>query len=118
MSGLDKLPLLLIGKSKKPRGFKNVTSLPITYESNSKAWMTKPLFGKWLTKLDAKLMKENKKVILLIDNCSAHYADSSYLINIKIVFLPPNTTSVMQPLDAGIIKNMKHFYRKKILQII
>ena len=47
---------------------------------------------------------------------SAHYADSSNLINIKIPFLPPNTTSVMQSLDAGIIKNMKHFYRKKILQ--
>jgi len=78
--------------------------------------MTKALFGKGLAKLEAKFMKENKKVILFIDNCSTYYADSSNLINIKIVCIHPNTTSVKQPLDAGIIKNTNHFYRKKILQ--
>ena len=41
--------------------FKNVTSLPIKYDNNSKA-----LFGKWLAKLDAKFMKESKKVIRFI----------------------------------------------------
>lgn len=37
MSGSDKLKLLVIGKSKNPRCFKGITSLPVTYESNSKA---------------------------------------------------------------------------------
>ena len=78
----------------------------------------KSLFDKWRAKLDAKFMKENKKVILFIDNCSAHYPYSNNFINIQIVFLPPNTTSVTQLLDAGIIKNMKHFYRKKTFRII
>ena len=31
--------------------------------------------------------------------------------NIELIFLPPNTTSVAQPMDAGVIKNFKFHYR-------
>lgn len=39
MSGTEKLPLLVIGKSAKPRAFKN-KEVPLGYKSNRKAWMT------------------------------------------------------------------------------
>lgn len=35
--------------------------------------------------------------------------------HIKVIFLPKNTTSRLQPLDAGIIKNFKVIYKKKIV---
>ncbi|KMZ74308.1 hypothetical protein ZOSMA_13167G00010, partial [Zostera marina] len=38
-SGTEKLSLFVIGKSAKPRCFKNA-KLPVKYEANKKAWMT------------------------------------------------------------------------------
>jgi hypothetical protein len=39
----EKRILLVIGKSKNPRCFKNVKSLPVHYSTNKKAWMTSDL---------------------------------------------------------------------------
>ena len=36
--------------------------------------------------------------------------------NVKLVFLPPNTASKLQPCDAGIIQNVKTHYRKQLLR--
>ena len=38
------------------------------------------------------------------------------LTNITMYFLPPNTTSHIQPMDAGFIKNVKYFYRTEIIK--
>ena len=38
------------------------------------------------------------------------------LKHIKLEFLPKNTTSRLQPCDAGIIRNFKVKYRKQILK--
>lgn len=40
MDGSEKLPLLVIGKYRKPRCFKHVKNLPTTYRNNKTAWMT------------------------------------------------------------------------------
>ena len=41
-----------------------------------------------------------------MDNCSAHNLDriTKNLSQIRVEFLPPNTTSVLQPCDQGIIE--------------
>ena len=36
----EKVPLLVMGKSKSPRSFAGVKNLPLIYIGNSKAWMT------------------------------------------------------------------------------
>lgn len=52
--------------------------------------------------------------MLLIDNCSAHGSVDSLppVENVDVVFLPPKTTSKLQPLDAGIIAALKIRYRQ------
>ncbi|EFA12409.1 Tigger transposable element-derived protein 4-like Protein [Tribolium castaneum] len=116
MDGSEKIKLLLIGKSKNPRCFRGTKWLPVDYESNSKAWMTGFLFEKWLLKLDKKFEAENRKVLMLIDNCSAHPPDlQSKLKSIELKFFPSNATSKLQPLDQGIIKNLKCYYGRRIL---
>jgi hypothetical protein len=46
-AGTHKLPLLLIGKSKKPRCFKNIKSLPVTYTAQKNVWIDSKLFLNW-----------------------------------------------------------------------
>jgi hypothetical protein len=108
MDGSDKLPLLVIGKSAKPRAFKGV-KVPVDYTSNKKAWMTGAIFEDWMRQLDKKMTLKGRKIVMIVDNCSAH--PPLQMKSIELVFLPPNTTSVTQPMDAGIIRNLKIHYR-------
>ena len=115
MDGTEKLPLLVIGKSAKPRCFKNVQTLPTIYRNNKKAWMTSMIFEEWVRDLDKQYMKKKRHVALVIDNCTAH-PHLNDLKAITLVYLPPNTTSKTQPMDQGIIKNLKVHYREGILR--
>ncbi|GBN60446.1 Tigger transposable element-derived protein 6 [Araneus ventricosus] len=63
--GSEKFPPLAIGRSKKPRCFKNVKKLPCDYTSNKTAWMTSHIFLDFLHKFDRKMEKEKRKVLLL-----------------------------------------------------
>lgn len=110
--GSEKLPLLVIGKAIKPRCFKGVKSLPTKYDANSKAWMTKKLFEKYTYELDNRFVKEKRKILLFLDNCAAHPQQIPGLKAIKLIFFPPNCTSVLQPMDQGIIKSLKAHYRR------
>lgn len=110
MNGTDKLPMFAIGKSKNPRAFKNVKRLPVKYEANKKAWMRSDIFERWLNELDTKMKSEARKIAMIVDNCPAH--PHVELDNIELVFLPPNTTSITQPMDSGVIRNLKLHYRR------
>lgn len=114
MDGTEKRALTVIGKSNKPRCFKHVKNLPVHYLANTKAWMTGDFFKSELQRWDHELMKENKKVLLLLDNCPAHPKIDT-LKNIKLVFLPANSTSKLQPLDQGVIRSLKCKYRTQVL---
>ena len=47
MDGSDKLKPLVIRKYKKPRCFRGVSSLPLPYQNNKKAWMDFYIFEQW-----------------------------------------------------------------------
>ena len=51
---------------------------------------------------------------MVVDNCLAH--PDVQLTNIKLVFLPPNTTCKLLLCDAGIIQTVKMHYRKRLLR--
>ena len=87
--------------------------------------MTSFLFKEWFHKNFVPYVKEklssgglNPKAVLRIHNCSAH-PDPEELVsadgNIVAKFLPPNVTSLIQPMDQGVLESMKHRYRKKLL---
>lgn len=128
VTGTEKLPLWLIGKAQKPRCFGRAgikaENLNVVWRANQKAWMTGRLFKEYLMWFDGKMY--GRKVVLLIDGFSAHQSGidlylSKYpagLKHTKIIFLPPNATSICQPLDQGIIRAWKAHYRKRWLRFI
>ena len=114
---------VVIWRSKVPRCFRKLkdTSRPfdVHYYSNPKSWMTSEVMEAVLTHLNRKLSIEGRKVILLLDNATCHpesFVDR--FSQIKLVFLPKNTTSRLQPLDAGIIQSFKVKYRKRLVKYV
>lgn len=93
------------------------------YRFNKKAWMTTELFAEWLERFDRRMkLLKKERVLLLLDNFSGHKAsklkDLPKLLCTKILYLPANTTSKLQPMDAGIIRNFKLYYHKRFNRYI
>lgn len=87
-------------------------NLPVVYEHNKKSWITSDLFIKFLHDWDNELKKSSRKILLVVDiNCPAHPKVED-LKSIKLCFLPPNYTAVLQPMDQGVINSLKTHYRK------
>ena len=81
--------------------------------------MTGDILDSVLTAFNLKMRTQGRSVALLFDNAGCHPQDlQGKYSNIKIVFLPPNTTSKLQPLDLGIICNFKCHYRRFLLQYV
>lgn len=115
-TGTDKLKPLIIGKFGKPRCFKGVQHLPCEYRHNTKAWMTSVVFEEWLLCLERRMKAEKRRILLIIDNCSSHNCVPRHLEHVKVLFLPPSTTSILQPLDQGIIHAVKRHYRARVVR--
>ena len=111
----EKLPMFVIGKSKKPRCFNRVRNLPCSYQAQNKSWMDSQLFEDWVREQDWKFEREGRKVALVVNNCPAH-PDVADLKAIHLVFLPPNTTCKTQPMDQGVIKATKAYYRASVVR--
>lgn len=85
--------------------------------------MTAGLFTEWFEECfvpEVKIYMEQQcldfKVLLLIDNAPSHPVLKHP--NVQVIFLPPNTTSLIQPLDQGIIATFKLYYIQRAFQHI
>ncbi|GBN12638.1 hypothetical protein AVEN_132283-1 [Araneus ventricosus] len=59
--------------------------------------------------------------LLLLNNCPGHPSAEELCIDdgeISAMFLPANTTALIQPMDHNVIQNIKLGYRKLILMSI
>ncbi|XP_046659158.1 tigger transposable element-derived protein 6-like [Homalodisca vitripennis] len=69
-SGTDKLKPLVIGKSNKPRCFKNVSTLPTDFKANNKVWINREVFDGWLKQTNE---KETHSFIYQQLHCTCKY---------------------------------------------
>jgi hypothetical protein len=123
MDGSVKLPPWIIGTAQNPHVFRRsgirIQNLGVFWRANKKAWMTALIMEEWLRWFDVQMGLRRRKVALLMDNFSAHEAAISAiqesgcpLQNTFVIWLPPNSTSIYQPLDQGIIRTWKTYWRR------
>jgi hypothetical protein len=120
-TGSDRFPLWFIGRAKQPRALRstNLAALRAVYRGNTKAWNNNIVMAEWLGAFYNHI--SNRRVLLLMDNFSAHLLavhTTPPPPNIRIQWLPAESTSVFQPLDQGILQNLKHYYKKNWLRFM
>ncbi|XP_022843299.1 ARS-binding protein 1-like [Olea europaea var. sylvestris] len=93
-----------------------MSNLNCKYRSNKKTWMTGLLFQDFVGWFDKRM--NGRKVLLIVDNCPVYPKVVEGLRNVELFFLPPNTTSKIQPCDAGIIQAFKAHYRRRFYSSI
>ncbi|XP_042230534.1 tigger transposable element-derived protein 1-like [Homarus americanus] len=111
---------MLISRASNPRALKGYPKehLSVIYKANKKAWITSAIFNQWLAMYAIPAMKEycakenlKFKILLVIDNAPAHPPNIDDLHdNVKVIFLPPNTTALTKPMDQGVIAAFKAYY--------
>lgn len=122
-AGDFKIKPMLVYRAENPRALKNLAKnkLPVLWRSNKKAWVTKALFEDWFTNYfcptTKRYCRENGldfKILLILDNAPGHSTSLCDLNeNVKITFIPPNTTSLIQPMDQGVIATFKAYYLRR-----
>jgi hypothetical protein len=106
----EELPPWIIGKSKNLRAFRGqyMSKLKVKYINNVKAWMTNPIFNQYLKELDEYFKRKGRKIVLFLDNAPMHIVDeATNLTNVELRYFSPNLTSILQPLNVGIIRSLK-----------
>ena len=114
---------IVVWRSKKPRCFKKSKNIyhlhGVHYFGNAKAWITTEIMQEILKMLDEKMIAEGRNIFAFLrQRTHASRHSSGRFKNIKMEFLPKNTTSRMQSCNAGIIKNFKHKYRRLLISLV
>src|SRR6266498_3661033 len=103
-----KLAPLFIHKYENPRAIKNINkkTLLVEYYCNQKSWMQVSIWNEYIKKLDTRMRRQDRNILLLVDNTSTHALyKTTHLTNITIKHLLPNITAHLQPCDQGIINS-------------
>ncbi|UYV62146.1 hypothetical protein LAZ67_1008015 [Cordylochernes scorpioides] len=131
-SGDCKIKPLLVYHSENPRAFKShkilKEKLQVMWRSNPKAWVTRKFFVEWVNLVFGptvkKYLQENNlpvQALLILDNAPANPPNLEddileELKFIKVLYLPPNTTPILQPMDQQMISNFKKLYTKHLFR--
>ncbi|KAK8086811.1 transposase [Apiospora phragmitis] len=91
------------------------------FDTSNKGWTNDEIAVKWLEEVFIPETAPNDPKdarLLILDGHGSHTTDDfmslCYQNNIYLLFLPPHSSHVLQPLDIGVFAAMKTYYRKEI----
>lgn len=96
--------------------------MPVHWRWDKKAWMAPEIFWDWfhncfIPEAEHHLHGKNLafRVLLILDNGAVHCHKEleNAHPNIEVLFMPPNTASLIQPLNQDIIKAFKAHYTRE-----
>lgn len=98
--------------------------LPVVWKANKKGWMTTVIMQSYVTGYLSKFLKEYaaqnniaNRFLLLCDNAPSHPESmNDWADNIEVMFMPPNTTALIQPMDQGVIATFKAYYQRRTMK--
>ncbi|KAG8239370.1 hypothetical protein J437_LFUL018712 [Ladona fulva] len=127
VAGKHKLPLFVVGTAKKTTSLQVSHGLCMLFGQKN-AWVTQELFLELFKAEFVPAVGQHMKSInlpqgalLLLDNCPGHPSAEELCTDdgeISAMFLPPNTTALIQPMDQNVIQNIKLRYCKLLLTSI
>lgn len=128
LDGSEKLKPLVVGKYNSYRSFRNyfpeepqdpvsqsllggkmARRFGISYHSNRKSWLTSNLFHDWLARWDKRLVADNRKIWIVLDDSCSHRIINLHLKNIELVYTSANSRFL--PFNWGVLDEFKTRYR-------
>uniref|UniRef100_UPI00358EF42B tigger transposable element-derived protein 1-like isoform X1 n=1 Tax=Myxine glutinosa TaxID=7769 RepID=UPI00358EF42B len=120
-------PMLLF-RALNPRVLKGKKKhdLPVFWPSNKRACVTAAVFMDWFLncfvhEVENYLSSQSLafKVLLILDNAPGHPENIQFAHpNVEVLFLPPNTAALLQPLNQGVIAAFKTYYTRRTFRHI
>jgi len=118
-----KFKALIVGKQANPRAFRglDLANLPVHYFHSANACLTAKLFKEWfigcfIHEIDD-LRNGHIRIQFVLDNTPAHPIELQHVDpDITFKYLPPNTTSAIQPMDQGPLCSLKVRAKKSFYQ--
>ena len=97
-----------------------MSNLPALYKGQTKAWMSFVIGSQSSLKLKlvpcCSLLERTQGLCYFLDNCSARPPSEELCSGrVFVQFLPPNVTSLIQPLHQRVLESIKRPYKKEAL---
>ncbi|CAL9734343.1 protein Pdc2p [Monosporozyma servazzii] len=128
LDGSEKLKPVVVGKYNSYRSFRNyfpdnptdplqlsqlgekmAKKFEISYHSNRKAWLTSNMFHNWLARWDKRLVADNRRIYIVLDDSCSHRIINLHLQNITLVYTSSNSRFL--PFNWGVLDEFKTRYR-------
>jgi hypothetical protein len=107
--------------SENPRAFKGLSKATSAFPFKSKGLADNSTFRRLVYELfysrSGKILQRKRRpvqILIIIDNTPGYPAHlDDFHANVKVVFLPPNTTLILQPMHQGVIAIFKAYYLRR-----